>query len=104
MAPARWRRAGAIEAAHALPRVSPAAKLRRDPAGEALLAVLPERAVRINQTGREVLALCEGERSAEAIATELASRHPDEPGAWEQVHAFLDEMTRLGVVENSKPS
>jgi pyrroloquinoline-quinone synthase len=99
-----WRLLDAIEAAHARPRVSAAAKLRRDPAGEAALAVLPERAVRINETGREVLALCDGERTAEAIASELAARHPGEEGAWAQVHAFLAEMTRLGVVESPKPA
>jgi pyrroloquinoline-quinone synthase len=98
-----WRLLDAIESAHARPRVSRAAKLRRDPLGDAALAVLPERALRINPTGREVLALCDGERSAEAIASLLAERHPDEPEAWAQVHVFLAEMTRLGVVEAAKP-
>jgi pyrroloquinoline-quinone synthase len=99
-----WRLLDAIEAAHARPRVSSAAKLRRDPAGEAALAVLPERAVRINETGREVLALCDGERIAEAIASELAARHANEPDVWAQVHAFLAEMTRLGVVDRVGPT
>jgi len=94
-----WRLLDAIEAAHALPAVSPAAKLRRDPTGPDTLAVLPERAVRINVTGREVLALCDGERSAEEIASRLAQLHPDAPAVWSEVHAFLGEMARLGVVE-----
>jgi pyrroloquinoline-quinone synthase len=98
-----WRLLDAVEAAHARFAVSPAAKLRRDPAGEAALAVLPERAVRINETGREVLALCDGERTAESIAAELAARHPESDGVWSQVHAFLAEMARLGVVECRKP-
>ena len=99
-----WRLLDAIWAAHARPRVSSAAKLRRDPAGEAMLAVLPERAVRLNETGRSVLALCDGERTAEAMASELAARHPGETEVWAQVHAFLAEMTRLGVVERCDPA
>ena len=99
-----WRLLDATWAAHARPRISSAAKLRRDPAGLAALAILPERAVRLNETGREVLALCDGERTAEAIASELATRHPGEQDVWEQVHAFLAEMTRLGVVEGRKPA
>ena len=99
-----WRLLDAIEAAHARPRVSRAAMIRRDPAGMAALAVLPERAVRINETGREVLALCDGERTAEAIASELAARNPDDAEVWTQVHAFLAEMTRLGVVEATRPA
>jgi len=99
-----WRLLDAIEAAHARPRLSPAAMLRRDPAGEAALAVLPERAVRINETGREVLTLCDGGRTAEEIASELAMRHAEEEDAWAQVHAFLAEMARLGVVERLAPA
>jgi hypothetical protein len=99
-----WRLLDAVDAASARPAVSSFAQLRRDPAGEAQLAVLPERAVRINETGREVLALCDGERTAEAIAAELAARHPEEETAWAQVHAFLAEMARVGVVEIRKPA
>jgi pyrroloquinoline-quinone synthase len=98
-----WRLLDAIDAAHASPRISSAAKLRGDPAGEAALAVLPERAVRINETGREVLALCNGVRTAEAIASELAAHHAGDDEVWMQVHAFLAEMRRLGVVESLGP-
>jgi hypothetical protein len=100
-----WRLLDAVEAASARPALASYAKLRRDPGGAALLAVLPERAVRINETGREILALCDGERSAESIAEALAARHPQqEEEAWAQVHAFLAEMARAGVVESRKPA
>jgi pyrroloquinoline-quinone synthase len=99
-----WRLLDAIEAAHALPALSPAAKLRRDPVAPGTLAVLPERAVRVNETGRAVLALCDGARSAEAIASELARLHPEAEGVWSEVHAFLGEMTRLGVVALRPPA
>jgi pyrroloquinoline-quinone synthase len=99
-----WRLLDAVDAAHALPGISAAAKLRRDPVGPGTLAVLPERAVRINETGREVLVLCDGGRTAEGIASELARLHPDAEGVWTEVHAFLAEMTRLGVVEARRPA
>ena len=92
-----WRLLDAVDAASARPAVASFAKLRRDPVGPGSLAVLPERAVRINETGREVLALCDGERTAESIASELAARHPESDAVWSEVHAFLFEMARLGV-------
>jgi coenzyme PQQ biosynthesis protein PqqD len=99
-----WRLLDAVEAAHARPALAGFARLRRDPGGEAALVLLPERAVRINETGREVLALCDGERTAEAIASELAGRHPESEGVWADVHGFLDEMAGLGVVERGELS
>ena len=91
-----WRLLDAIEAAHARPRLSPHAQLR-DEAGE-LLVVLPERAVKPSASGREILALCDGERSAVAIARELRQRHPDVDGLAGDVYEFLANMERLGVL------
>jgi pyrroloquinoline-quinone synthase len=94
-----WSLLDAVEAAHQRPRLSPHALLREDADDPThRVAVLPERAVRLNAAGREILELCDGTRSADAIARALASRHPDEPHVFEDVHAFLAEMTRLGVV------
>jgi coenzyme PQQ biosynthesis protein PqqD len=100
-----WQLLDAIEAAHARPALSPHAQLRRDPAGEGTLAVLPERAVALNPTGCEILALCDGERTAAGVAAELARRHAGEGEVESDVHAFLGEMERLGVVrlERSAP-
>jgi hypothetical protein len=89
-----WDLLDAIEAANSRPLVPAHVKVRKDPVGEGSLAVLPERAVRINETGREILSLCDGARAAEAIADDAA----------EQVHAFLDEMARLGVIERRPPA
>lgn len=95
-----WSLLDAVEAAHRRPRLSPHALLRDDDEDAArLVAVLPERAVRLNAAGREILELCDGARTADAIARTLAGAHPEEPHVFEDVHAFLDEMTRLGVVE-----
>lgn len=94
-----WALLDAVEAAHRRPRLSPHALVREDEEDPArLVAVLPERAVRLNAAGREILALCDGGQSADAIARTLAARHHEEPQVFEDVHAFLGEMTRLGVV------
>lgn len=97
-----WSLLDAVEEAHRRPRLSPHAALRDDDEDPArLVIVLPERAVRLNAAGREILALCDGARSADAIARTLAARHPDEPEVYGDVHDFLAEMTRLGVVAHA---
>jgi pyrroloquinoline-quinone synthase len=97
-----WSLLDAVEAAHRRPTLSPHVLLREDPeqSGRSI-AVLPERGVRVNAAGREILALCDGARSADAVAAELRRRHADEPHVFEDVHEFLDSMERLGVVERT---
>jgi pyrroloquinoline-quinone synthase len=91
-----WRLLDAIEAAHARPCVSPHAQLREEAGG--LLIVLPERAIRPSESGREILALCDGERSAVEIADALRERHPEVSGLANDVHEFLASMHKLGVL------
>jgi pyrroloquinoline-quinone synthase len=94
-----WSLLDAIEAAHAKPRLAPHALLRNDEERPAsAIAVLPERGVRINEAGREILALCDGVRTADEIACELRARHAEEPDVWSDVHEFLAQMERLGVL------
>ena len=94
-----WSLLDAVESAHRRLRLSPHALLRDDDEDSArLLAVLPERAVRIDASGREILALCDGTRSADDVARALAARHPGVAQVFDDVHAFLGEMQRLGVV------
>ncbi len=90
-----WRLLDAVEAAHVHPLLSPHARLREE-GGETLL-VLPERAVRLDRSGREILDLCDGRRSAHEIAAELERRHPG-ADAGRDAHPFLAEMERLGVL------
>lgn len=97
-----WSLLDAVEAAHRRPALSPHALVRDDEErpGSAI-AVLPERGVRINDAGREILALCDGARTSAQVAAALALRHPDEPHVAEDVHEFLDQMERLGVIARS---
>jgi pyrroloquinoline-quinone synthase len=95
-----WSLLDAVEAAHARLRLSPAAMLRRE-AG-VLLVVLPERAVRIDASGSQILARCDGVKSAEAIADELRLAHPGDPRVEADVHEFLGEMERAGVLARAQ--
>ena len=65
--------------------------------------MLPERAVKLGGSAREILALVNGKRTAIEIAAELRDRHPEIAHVADDVHDFLDEMVRLGVLERSRP-
>jgi pyrroloquinoline-quinone synthase len=79
-------------------RLAPDARLRADdPDGP--LVVLAERAVQVNGTGREILALADGTRSACGLASALRARHPQPPEVEREAYAFLEEMEKLGVLE-----
>ncbi len=94
-----WRLLDAIEASGRRPRLASHALLRTDPATGRPLVVLPERAVKLSDSGGEILALCDGVRTASEIAHTLAARHAELAGVESDVHGFLDQMERLRVVE-----
>jgi pyrroloquinoline-quinone synthase len=94
-----WDLLDAVEAAHRHPRLAPHAMLRDDPERPGhLLAVLPERGVRISESGREILQLCDGKRTSDAVASALRGRHPQVENLTSDVHEFLDHMQQLGVI------
>lgn len=97
-----WRLLDAVEAAHRVPFVSPRAQRRVDAQDGVVTLVVPERAVRINESGAEILDLCDGARTADAVAREIRRRHPGVRGAVSDVHAFLDEMEELGVLDSRR--
>jgi pyrroloquinoline-quinone synthase len=99
-----WSLLDAIDAAHARPMLARAAQLRADSGDDPAMVVLPERAVRLNESGSEILALCDGERSTAAIAEELRRRHPELASLESDAHEFVAEMERLGVLEQVRPS
>jgi pyrroloquinoline quinone biosynthesis protein D len=57
------------------PRLVSGARLRYDEVREEHLLLIPEGAVRLNTTAAEVLELCDGERSLDAIVGEVAARY-----------------------------
>jgi coenzyme PQQ biosynthesis protein PqqD len=94
-----WNLLDAVVAGCSRPVLSNGALLRDDPAEGGSVAVLPERAVKLNATGRTILDLCDGNRSAVAIAAHVRERHTGaEDGIESDTHAFLAEMRKLGVI------
>jgi pyrroloquinoline-quinone synthase len=82
-------------------RLAAGAQLRDDD-DEGPLVVLAERAVQTNGTGREILGLADGSRSVCGIAAALRARHPEPPEVEREAYAFLEEMEKLGVVEEAR--
>jgi pyrroloquinoline-quinone synthase len=97
-----WSLLDAIEHAHAVPRFARAAQPRLDDTEP--LVVLPERAVKLSGSAREILALVDGQRTAIEVAAAVRDRHPDVERVADDVHDFLDEMVRLGVLEHGAPA
>ena len=62
------------------------------------MVVLPERAVKLGGSGREILNACDGKTSRDAIARNLSARHPEVDGIVEDVHEFFASMEKLGVL------
>jgi pyrroloquinoline-quinone synthase len=80
-------------------RLAPDARVREEPEGP--VVVLAERAVRVNETGRSILALCDGERTVCQTAAAQRARHPGPPEVEREAYAFLEEMEKLGVLEGA---
>jgi pyrroloquinoline-quinone synthase len=90
-----WALLDAVEWGGTKPRLAAAAQLRE---GEPLV-VLPERAVKLTGSGREILAACSGTRSVEEIAAFLRAPHPDAENVERDCYEFLEQMEKLGVIE-----
>ena len=57
------------------PRLADGARLQYDDVREEHMLLIPEGAVRLNETAAHVLELCDGERSLEEIAAALSARY-----------------------------
>jgi pyrroloquinoline-quinone synthase len=95
-----WQLLDGVEWGALRPRLAAGARLRDDDR-DGPLVVLAERAVKLNESGRAILALADGERSVCSIAAALRARHPEPPELERECYAFLEEMQRLGVLEES---
>lgn len=60
--------------------------------------VLPERALRLEGSGGEILALVDGHRTQREITEILDARYPNTEGLAEEIDRFLQEMLALGGV------
>ncbi|HEX2486706.1 MAG TPA: pyrroloquinoline-quinone synthase PqqC [Myxococcota bacterium] len=80
-------------------RLARGVKLHEEPEGP--VVVLAERAVRTNETGREILELCDGSRTAGEVAAAMRASHREPPEVEREAYAFLEEMEKLGVLESA---
>jgi len=95
-----WSLLDAVEWGGRVPTLAPGMRLREDPEGGSL-AVGAERAVRLNDTGREILELCCDGRSVCEVGASFAAQHATEAGASEDAYAFLEAMESQRVIRCS---
>ena len=79
------------------PRLVDGARLQYDDVRDEHLLLIPEGAVRLNETAAQVLELCDGERSADDIAAALSERYGGADVA-DDVRELLDGMAQKGLV------
>nr|WP_240929485.1 pyrroloquinoline quinone biosynthesis peptide chaperone PqqD [Streptomyces coryli] len=72
--------------------------LRADPVRGGDLLLLPERVVVLRGSAAEVLRLCDGGRTGDELAAELAARHPGAPVAGD-VTDFLSRLRQEGLLK-----
>ena len=93
-----WSLLDAVERACHRPALAQHAMLRRDPKTSKPLVLLPERAVELSDSSREILSLCDGTRLPDEIVRALRERHGDDGEVERETHDFLEQMERLGVL------
>ncbi len=79
------------------PRLADGARLQYDDVREEHFLLIPEGAVRLNETAARVLELCDGERSPEQIADVLSERYSGAEVS-DDVRELLGGMAEHGLV------
>jgi pyrroloquinoline quinone biosynthesis protein D len=80
-----------------VPRIAPKARLQRDDVRERDVLLYPEGLVALNETGVEILKLCDGAHSLADIVVTLERRYGTE-GIDQEIAAFLDGLAAKGLV------
>ena len=79
------------------PRLADGARLQYDDVREEHMLLIPEGAVRLNETAAHVLELCDGERSLDEIAAALSQRYAGADVS-DDVRELLGGMSERGLV------
>jgi pyrroloquinoline quinone biosynthesis protein D len=82
------------------PRLADGARLSYDDVREEHILLVPEGAVRLNETAAQVLELCDGRRSLEEIAAALSERYSG-ADVTDDVCELLGGMVEHGLVVNA---
>ena len=83
----------------ARPRLWRLARLDFDPVRERRVLLYPEGAMLLNDTGAEILALCDGTRTVSDIATALAAKYETDVTA--DVAAYLGQLADRELVHDA---
>jgi pyrroloquinoline quinone biosynthesis protein D len=82
------------------PALRPGCRLSSAASPDSLL-LIPEGALKLHGPSRRILELCDGQRSIDEIATELAREFPSEDSTLiaAQVTEFLERLREKGAIE-----
>ena len=82
------------------PRLASKARLRFDRKSERYMLLYPERGLVLNATASDILRLCTGENTVEAIVARLVAKYVTQPreAVEREVHTFLASMAERGLV------
>ena len=82
------------------PRLASKARLRFDRKSGRYMLLYPERGLVLNETATDVIQLCTGEHTVEAIVDRLAAKYTSQPreAVEGQVREFLKSMAERGLV------
>jgi pyrroloquinoline quinone biosynthesis protein D len=85
------------------PRLAAKARLRWDRKGERHMLLYPERGLVLNATAADVVQLCTGELTVEAIVEKLAAKYTTQPrGELErEILTFLGRLAERGLVSGA---
>jgi pyrroloquinoline quinone biosynthesis protein D len=82
------------------PRLRNRARLQRDPLTGKAVVLYQEGIIELNDSGCEILLLCDGTRSLSGIVQDLENNYPDAKSVLSQeVFGFLELISRKGLIE-----
>jgi pyrroloquinoline quinone biosynthesis protein D len=82
------------------PRLTRKVRLKLDPIEKQFVLLYPERGMKLSDSAAEILQRCDGERTVEKIASELASMTGAPLAVVRQdVVTFVEQMRTRGIVE-----
>ena len=89
--------------AGARPRLAAKARLRWDRKGERHLLLYPERGLVLNATAADVVRLCTGAHTVDAIVEALADKYPAQPreALEREIVTFLGRLAERGLVNDA---
>jgi pyrroloquinoline quinone biosynthesis protein D len=92
-----------VIALDARPKLAPKARLRVDEISGKTLLLYPERGLALNETGAQILGLCDGERRVREIIETLAAKHGSDSQVADDVLAFLQSLADRNLLRGLEP-